>query len=261
METGALTGYIDVAQVVLYVFWAFFAGLIFYLRREDRREGYPLVSDGPVRSVRPKPKSLFLMPAPKTFRLHGGHTVEAPASRVDDREIRAQRVAPWPGAPSQPTGNPMLDGVGPAAYALREDLPEMTWEGTPNIVPMRVDPTFTMEAREVDPRGMQVIGGDGLVAGVVSDLWVDRAEPQIRYLEVEVPAPAGSRHVLLPIHFAKISRGRRVVNVSAILAGQFADVPGLQSPEQVTKREEDRITAYYAGGTLYATPDRLGPIL
>ena len=40
--TGAITSHIDVAQVVLYAFWIFFAGLIFYLRREDRREGYPL---------------------------------------------------------------------------------------------------------------------------------------------------------------------------------------------------------------------------
>ena len=50
METGAITGYIDVAQLVLYAFWIFFVGLIFYLRREDKREGYPLVSD---RTVRP----------------------------------------------------------------------------------------------------------------------------------------------------------------------------------------------------------------
>ncbi len=42
---GAITGYIDVAQVVLYAFWIFFAGLVFYLRREDRREGYPLESE------------------------------------------------------------------------------------------------------------------------------------------------------------------------------------------------------------------------
>ena len=28
METGAITSYIDVAQVVLYAFWIFFAGLI-----------------------------------------------------------------------------------------------------------------------------------------------------------------------------------------------------------------------------------------
>ena len=45
MPCGAITGYIDVAQLVLYAFWIFFAGLIFYLRREDKREGYPLESD------------------------------------------------------------------------------------------------------------------------------------------------------------------------------------------------------------------------
>jgi hypothetical protein len=41
MQPGA---YMDVAQVTLYVFWLFFACLIFYLRREDKREGYPLDS-------------------------------------------------------------------------------------------------------------------------------------------------------------------------------------------------------------------------
>ena len=34
MQTGAITGYIDVAQIALYVFWVFFAGLIYYLQRE-----------------------------------------------------------------------------------------------------------------------------------------------------------------------------------------------------------------------------------
>lgn len=38
-------GRIDFAQIVLYAFWIFFAGLIWYLRREDKREGYPLMSD------------------------------------------------------------------------------------------------------------------------------------------------------------------------------------------------------------------------
>ncbi|MBL8337961.1 MAG: photosynthetic reaction center subunit H, partial [Rhodoferax sp.] len=42
METGSLTGYIDVAQVTLYVFWVFFAGLVYYLHQENKREGYPL---------------------------------------------------------------------------------------------------------------------------------------------------------------------------------------------------------------------------
>lgn len=36
------TEYFDLAQVCVYLFWLFFAGLIVYLRREDKREGYPL---------------------------------------------------------------------------------------------------------------------------------------------------------------------------------------------------------------------------
>ena len=31
---GALGSYIDIAQVMLYLFWVFFAGLIYYLHRE-----------------------------------------------------------------------------------------------------------------------------------------------------------------------------------------------------------------------------------
>ena len=42
---AAITQYIDVAQIVLYLFWAFLAALIFYVRREDKREGYPLESE------------------------------------------------------------------------------------------------------------------------------------------------------------------------------------------------------------------------
>ena len=32
MTTGAITGYIDVAQLVLYAFWIFFIGRVIYLR-------------------------------------------------------------------------------------------------------------------------------------------------------------------------------------------------------------------------------------
>ena len=36
---GDITARIDVAQVVLAAFWVFFAGLGYYLHREDKREG------------------------------------------------------------------------------------------------------------------------------------------------------------------------------------------------------------------------------
>ena len=48
--SAAFTQYIDVAQVVLYLFWAFLAGIIIYLHREDKREGYPLESSAPATS-------------------------------------------------------------------------------------------------------------------------------------------------------------------------------------------------------------------
>ena len=65
-------------------------------------------------------------------------------------------------------------------------------------MPLRVATDFSVEHPDPDPRGMNVVGADGAVGGVVRDLWVDRSEALIRYLEVEVPAAGGARRVLLP---------------------------------------------------------------
>ena len=103
---------------------------------------------------------------------------------------------------------------------------------------------------------MNVYGLDGLVAGTVKDAWIDEAEMIVRYLEVE----AGGRTVLLPKAMAKVS-STKGVRVASILASQFAGVPATKSPDTVTKLEEDKIAGYYCGGHLYATPDRMGPLL
>jgi photosynthetic reaction center H subunit len=100
---------------------------------------------------------------------------------------------------------------------------------------------------------MTVCGLDGAGAGTVVELWVDRSEPQIRYLEVEI---AGGRKVLLPSGFVRYDARNRKVKVASITAAQFGGVPGIASGEQITKLEEDRICAYYASGHLYATPSR-----
>jgi photosynthetic reaction center H subunit len=261
MKIGAITSYIDVAQLVLYGFWIFFIGLVIYLRREDKREGYPLESDRSARSPRVKLQGFPAMPSPKTFMLANGRTVTAPDLSKDQRELHAEPVAAWPGAPLQPTGNPLLDGVGPAAYVERANHPEHTIDGLPMIVPMRVATDYSVATRDPDPRGMDVVGGDGMRAGVVRDLWVDRAEPQVRYLQVEVPTANGSRDVLVPMTLVRVDTWRRQVKVNALLAAQFTDAPGLSNPDQVTLAEEDRITAYFAGGKLYAEPSRFGPWL
>jgi photosynthetic reaction center H subunit len=258
MQIGAITQYIDVAQIVLYAFWIFFFGLLVYLRREDKREGYPLESDRSERTDRVQLQGFPRMPPPKTFKLPHGGEVTVPRAEAS-RMLAATPVEAWPGAPLEPTGNPMLDGVGPASYAQRSDTPDLTYEGLPRIVPMRVAPEFTVESRDPDPRGMPVLGGDGLQAGVVFDVWVDRAEPQIRYLEVMLAA--SGRQVLVPGAFVRFDTSERCVRVRSILLAQFNAVPDIASPDQVTLLEEDRISAYYAGGTLYAEPSRLGPML
>jgi len=255
METGAITSYIDVAQVVLYAFWIFFAGLIYYLHQEDKREGYPLLSD---RSDRVKVQGFPPIPSPKTFTLRDGSKYQAPPGNPDDREIAAVPSGLWPGAPLVPTGNPMIDGVGPAAWAQRSDDPELTAEDEHRIVPLRVAHDFFIAHRDPNPVGMEVVAADGYVAGDVREVWVDRSEPAVRYLEVET---VGGKTVLLPMQFVRIDSWNRKVKVVAITAAQFADVPAIKSPDQVTRLEEDKITAYFASGHLYATPQRQEPLI
>jgi photosynthetic reaction center H subunit len=256
METGAITSYIDVAQVVLYAFWIFFAGLIYYLHQEDKREGYPLLSD---RSDRVVVQGFPPIPAPKVFTLRDGSKYSAPPGNPDDREINAVPSGLWLGAPLVPTGNPMVDGIGPASYALRDDRPELTAEDENRIVPLRVAHDFFVAHRDPNPVGMEVVAADGYVAGDVREVWVDRSEPSVRYLEVEISA--GGRTVLLPMPFVRIDSWNRKVKVVAITAAQFADVPALKNPDQVTRLEEDKITGYFAGGHLYAMPHRQEPLI
>lgn len=254
MQAGAITSQIDVAQLTLYAFWIFFAGLIFYLRREDKREGYPLVSD---RSPYVDVVGFPPMPAPKVFNLGHGVTRQAPREEAP-QSVAAVPSAAWPGAPLVPTGNPLVDGVGPAAYAERADVPDHFFDdGRPKLVPLRAAPDYSLAQEDPELIGWTVLAADGLAVGSVTDVWIDRAETIVRYLEV---ALAG-RTVLLPVGFATFDRARCEVRVGAILAEQFADVPPLQSADSVTLREEDRISAYFAGGLLYATPARAEPLL
>jgi len=250
---------IDFASISIILFFIFFTLLIIYLRREDRREGYPLEEDpsGRVRTA----GGLLFTALPKTFRLaHGRGSLTVPNKNRDRRPIAARRASITPGSPLVPTGNPMADGVGPAAYAERAKVPDLTAHGDLKIVPMRVAKNFFVAKGDPDPRGMLVRGADGGIAGTVSDIWVDRAEWQIRYLEVALEGGAGQT-MLLPMTMALIHKPLRHVLVDAITAAQFAGVPRLSNPDQVTFYEEERVVAYYGGGFLYATPSRSEPFL
>jgi photosynthetic reaction center H subunit len=258
MYSGAITANIDVAQVVLYMFWVFLAGLVYYLHREDKREGYPLEQDGTRGTV--VYEGFPATPPPKVFRMSDGSIHLAPGpNSARQALVGAEFTSVVPGSPIAPIGNPMLAKVGPGAYAQRDDVPDTTAEGLLRIVPLRAAPGFGVDADDADPRGLPVIGADGRVGGTVVELWVDRAEALFRYIEVDVDVPGGSRTVLLPVNFARI--GDREVRVRSILADHFTDVPAIRLPDQITRLEEDRVVAYYGAGTLYAEPARQEPVL
>lgn len=173
--------------------------------------------------------------------------------------IKAKPTGPGFGSPLVPTGDPMVDGVGPASFNPRPERPDRTVFGEPKVQPMRVLPGWVVGPGDPDPRGLPVEGCDGQVAGTIVDIWVDRAEPQIRYFEVKLAGSEQTR--LLPVGYVQwpnfglfnVDRAK----VKAITAAQFAKVPTTKLADQITLNEEERIVAYFAGGYLYATPDRL----
>ena len=248
-----ITSGIDVALLVFWVFVAFFVALVFYLRREDRREGYPLEDEltgridnwgGPLYG--PDAKS-FLLP-------FGQGVATTPTTGRDPFDIAARRTERSAGAPHVPTGNPLVDGIGPAAWADRVKRPDVDMEGHLRIVPLSSVTDFWTAHQDGDLTGWPVVGLDGVVAGTVTDLWIDRSDRLVRYIQL------GTDGMLVPIMVAKVDRRRRRVVVDALNAAQFAGVPRPETPGQITRYEEDRVQAYFGGGYLYATPDRQEPL-
>ncbi len=253
MGTGAITPYIDVAQLVLYLFWLFFAGVIYYLVRENHREGYPMDVDGNATITG------WPVPQPKTYRMPHGPDILKPDFVPEAVNYHAGPAHGYIGAPLVPSGDPMKSNVGPGSYAQRADVPDLDHTGVPKILPLRLLPKHRLSRKDPDPRGLPVVGADGEVGGTVRDLWCDTSEQMLRYLEVETGPATAIRHVLLPIPFARI--GRNQVSVNAVLGHQIAHAPGQRSDSQITMLEEEKIVAYYGAGTLYADPERAEPLV
>jgi photosynthetic reaction center H subunit len=259
MGRGAITEQMDVASLLFTLFMLFFVGLIVYLHRESKREGYPLVDSGHA----PVTNGLFGMPAVKTYSLADGTSMSAPHSRdAVAPTLAVSQMHTNAGYPLVPFSSAAYLGVGPGAYTQRRDIADVTFEGKPRIVPMRKVPHFNIADGDADLRGMKVYGADGVEAGKVTDLWVDLSETTIRYLEVALTKANGAeKHVLVPLPMADIDADTGSITVDAVLGAQFVDVPRLKSADTVTLLEEERIMAYFGGGYLYATPSRQEPLL
>ncbi len=260
-----LAGRFDVAELAFYLFFFFFIGLVLYLNRESRREGYPL-EDELTGALEPGP----LAPAEKkVFKLPHGRGVYIPEDVPRDPvNIPAVQTFKAGGAPYTPTGNAMKDGVGPAAWANRAKYPDLTFDGRPRIVPIGDSHDIVIADKDPNIIGWPVYDAKVELVGHVSDIWVDQSEHIIRYIEVQTTA--GDK-VLAPMFVTVVqTKGLlsgilpdkpELVQIDAITAAQFADVPRIEVPGQITRYEEDRIMAYFGGGYMYATPERGEPVL
>jgi photosynthetic reaction center H subunit len=246
-------GDFDLASAAIWSFWLFFAILVYYLQTENMREGYPQVDETGHGEPR---EGLFSVPGDKTFKLpHGRGEVVVPSRQRGDREkLALERTADGAGSPYVPTGDPMVAGVGPAAWAPRRDVPELDGHGHAKIKPLSALPEFHVSGGR-DPRGKAVVAGDGEVVGRIIDMWIDVPESMVRYLVVDLNPEGSGETRLIPINMCRIKSDR--VTVRSLYSAQFAGVPQVKSGGQITLLEEEKIMAWYAGGTLYADPRRL----
>ena len=250
-------GNFDLASAAIWLFWIFFALLVYYLQTENMREGYPLLDDDGNEAPNQGP---FPLPKDKTFRLpdwRGELTVPSGARGCRD-DLALERTGVSAGSPYVPTGDQMVDGVGPASWAPRRDVPELDAHGAPKMRPMSSLPDFHVSAGH-DPRGKAVVSGDGEVVGRVIDMWVDVPENMVRYLVIDLNPEGSGELRLAPINMVRIKSDRVVVR--SLYAANFAGIPAIKGKSQVTLLEEEKIMAWFAGGTLYADPKRAEPCL
>jgi photosynthetic reaction center H subunit len=268
MNHAYIVGTFDVAELAFLLFFGFFIALVFYLNKESRREGYPLEDE---ETGKIHPGSLFDT-GKKSFQLpHGRGTYVPEDVARDDINVPGVQAFRSAGAPWVPTGNAMKDGMGPAAWANRSKYPDLTFDGRPRIVPIANSHELIVSPNDPQLIGWPVKAADGVTVGKVSDIWVDQAEHIIRYLEVETNS---GKKVLAPMMVAVVHGNSLIdallpivedkpkyVEIDAITAAQFDDVPTLETPGIITRYEEDRVQAYFGGGYMYATPERAEPWL
>ena len=244
MPLGNITYQIDLPETALVVFFLGFLGVVWFLRRLDKREGYPMrTSHFDARPLLGFP----VPPDPKAYLLDEGGTTVAP-HYYEQPPMRAVPLYPFDGTPLTPTGNPLLAAVGPGAWVMRRDEPMLTEKGEPMLAPLRKSEEWSVEKGDADPRGMVVFDRRWVEIGVVRDVWVDKSIKILRLLEIELRAGLAGGRVLAPIFHTQIDEKAREVRITALEAHQFADLPMPRKPDEITAREDDRLNAYFAAG-------------
>lgn len=242
-----ITRYVDGPQIAFWLFLLAFIAVVIYLRRLDKREGYPMQA-----SPFDETPSLGFPPPlePKTFLLNEGGTTVAPHD-YPQGPISAEPLHRFAGTPLVPIGNPLLAGVGPGAWVMRSNEPMLTEQGELMLQPLRLLDDWSMSSEDADPRGMAVFDCRWRRIGTVGDVWIDRSTKTPRLFELMLDAPLATGPVLVPLYHTVIDEKTREMRITALEAHQFADVPRPVRDDRITAREDERVNAYYAAGEFW----------
>ena len=253
---GVIGSQLDIPTIVFWLFVMFFVGLVFWLQRESKREGYPLKAS----PFTPERMDGFPAPPllPLTYILNEGGTTQAP-HYYPPVQIKAAPVHGFDGTPLTPLGNPLLAGIGPGSWVRKRDEPALTERGDLLLQPLRLLPEWSVLRQDADPRGMAVFDCRWNPVGRVGELWIDRGIKIIRFLDVQLDAALGGKHVLVPIFHTEIKEASRRVRVTALWAYQFTDIPMPAGPDAITGQEEERLNAYFAAGQFFRGSPSVAP--
>ena len=161
MESGAITQYVDVAQLVLYLFWIFFFGLVIYLTIESKREDF-LLNLMVLVNGRVKRQLVCCLCQQKRFLelsftvilRHPMHGMMQPfASWISYKPVS------WSAFGTLRIQS-NADDIGPGSFSQRIDHPDLTAEGDFKIVPMRIEKSFKIFHLTRTPR-LEVFGLEG----------------------------------------------------------------------------------------------------
>ncbi|NCQ62841.1 MAG: hypothetical protein GW757_02775 [Alphaproteobacteria bacterium] len=249
--TQNVVGNLDVAILCVIAFVSFFLGLVVYLRREDKREGYPVEVAGMFGRVQ-RAEGFPAMPRPKLFyRPHDRGVIQAPRLEEPEPVRPGQRLPPM-AIPLDPGPDPLEEGIGAAAYTRnREELPDLDVEGEPKLISLNDNPEYYIPDGDPDPRGWVLLSADEKQVGQVHDLWFNRAEFFLRYYEVSINGAEGRR--LVPAFFAEALPCDRVVRATTLVADDMRRTPVRADGTCITMREEDRLNGFYAGGLRFSS--------
>ncbi len=245
---GQISNQLDIPTLAFWVFALFFLGLVAWLQRESKREGYPLraspFTTELIEGFPPQPVGT------RTYILNEGGTTEAP-HHYAQAPVSARPLYQFDGTPFYPLGNPLLAGIGPGSWVMKKDEIALTERGDKLLEPLRVMEGWSIQREDADPRGMAVFDWRWNHVGQVADVWIDRGIKIIRMLEVEVHDSIRVGRVLVPVLHTEIREKSRRVRVTSLWAHQFADVPMPASADEITGPEEERLNAYYSAGFFY----------